>query len=68
MITPTKLIMTNGIGGVMASVLATSDVDHWFDPQLGQIEDCKIGIGFFSAKHAVLMSKNKDWLAQRLFQ
>jgi hypothetical protein len=40
MITPTKLIMTNGIGGVMASVLATSDVDHWFDPQLGQIEDC----------------------------
>ena len=31
---------------------------------VGQIKDYKISIYCFSAKHAVLMSKNKDWLAR----
>ena len=40
----------NRIGGVMASVLATKDY--------------KIGICCFSAKHAALRTKSKDWSAR----
>jgi hypothetical protein len=29
-----------------------------------QVKDYKIGICFFSAKHAALRSKSKDWLAR----
>jgi hypothetical protein len=29
-----------------------------------QTKDCKISICCFSAKHAALRRKNKDWLAQ----
>jgi len=31
---------------------------------LGQTKDYKIGICCFSAKHAALRRKSKDWLAQ----
>jgi hypothetical protein len=48
----------------MASVLALSAVDRGFEPQLGQTKDYQIGICFFSAKHAALRSKSKDWLAR----
>jgi hypothetical protein len=48
----------------MVSMLASSAVDRGFDPQLGQIKDYKIGICCFSAKHAALRRKNKDWLAR----
>jgi hypothetical protein len=34
----------------MVSVLASSAVDHGFEPQSGQTKDCKIGICCFSAK------------------
>ena len=44
--------------------LQSSAVDRWFEPRLGQTEDYKIGICWFSAKHAVLRSKSKDWLAR----
>ena len=54
----------NRIGGVMVSVLALSAVDHGFKPWLGQIKDYKIGIRCFSAKHAALRRKSKDWLAR----
>jgi hypothetical protein len=35
-----------------------------FEPQSGQTKDYKIGICCFSAKHAALQSKSKDWLDQ----
>ena len=48
----------------MISVLGSSAVDHRFEPWLGQTKDYKIGICCFSAKHATLGRKSKDWLAQ----
>ena len=51
-------------GGVMVSMLASSAVDRGFKPRSGQTKDGKIGICYFSAKHAALRSKSKDWLAQ----
>ena len=48
----------------MASVLASSAVDRGFEPRSGQTKDHKIGICCFSAKHAVLRRKSKDWLAR----
>jgi hypothetical protein len=47
----------------MVSVLTSSAVDRGFEPQLGQTKDYKIGICCFSAKHATLRRKCKDWLA-----
>jgi len=54
----------NRIGGVMTSVLASSAVDREFEPRSGQTKDYKIGICWFSAKHAALRGKSKDWLAR----
>jgi hypothetical protein len=54
----------NRIGGVIVRVLTSSAVDGWFDPWTGQTKDYKIGIWCFSAKHAELRSKSKDWLGQ----
>ena len=54
----------NRIVGVMVSVLASSAVDRGFDPRSGQTKDYKIGICCFSAKHAALRRKSKDWLAR----
>ena len=48
----------------MVSVLASSAVDRGFDPRSGQTKDYEIGICCFSAKHAALRSKSKDWLAR----
>jgi hypothetical protein len=45
-------------------MLASSAVDRGFDPHLGQTKDYKIDICCFSAKHAALRRKSKDWLAQ----
>jgi hypothetical protein len=46
------------IGGVVVSVFASSAVDRGF------IMDYEIGICCFSAKHAALRKKGKDWLAR----
>ena len=54
----------NGTGGVMVSVLASSTVDRVFKPRSGQTKEHKIGICCFSAKHAALKKKSKDWMAQ----
>ena len=54
----------NSIGGVMVIVLAPSAVDRGFDPRSGQVKDYTIGICYFSANHAVLKRKSKDWLAR----
>ena len=48
----------------MVSMLASSAVDHGFEPQSDQTKDYKIGICCFSAKHAALRSESKDWLAR----
>jgi hypothetical protein len=45
-------IIENRIGGVMVRVFASSAVDRGFEPQSGQTKIKKIGICFFSAKHA----------------
>ena len=50
----------NSIGGVMVGMLAWSGVDHEIKPWSGQTEDYRIGICFFSAKHAVVSSKSKS--------
>ena len=57
-------LRVNCISGVMVSVLASSAVDRMFDPRSGKTKDCKIGICCFSAKHAALRRKSKDWLAR----
>ena len=52
------------ISGVMVSVLVSSTVDREFEPWSGQTKHYKICICCFSAKHAALKKKSKDWLAQ----
>jgi hypothetical protein len=44
-------------------MLVSSAVERGLEYRLGQTKDYKIGI-CFSAKHAPLRSKNKDWLAR----
>jgi hypothetical protein len=48
----------------MVSGLTSSAVDRGFEPRSGQTKDYKIGICCFSAKHATLRRKGKDWLAR----
>ena len=48
----------------MVSKPASGAVDHGFEPRSSQTKDYKIGICCFSAKHAALRRKSKDWLAQ----
>jgi hypothetical protein len=49
----------------MVSVLASSAVDRGFDALVGSNQRLyKIGICCFSAKHAALRRKSKDWLAR----
>jgi hypothetical protein len=52
--------MNHIVGVLMVSVLAVSG------RSLGQTKEYKSGIYCFSAKHAALRRKNKDWLAQNL--
>ena len=47
----------------MVSVPASSTVDRGLEHRSGQTKDSKIGICCFSAKHAALRRKSKDWLA-----
>ena len=55
----------NRIRSVMVSVLASNAIDRGFEPQSGHTKDYNTGICCFSAKHAVLRSKSKDWLARK---
>ena len=54
----------NRIGGIMVSVLTSNVVDRGFELQSGQTKDYEIGICCFSAKHAALRRKSKDWLSR----
>ena len=56
--------MLNRLGDVIVSVLASSAVDRGFESRSGQTKDYNIGICSFSAKHAALRRKSKDWLAR----
>jgi len=47
----------------MVSVLASSVVHRGFEARSGRTKYYKIGICCFSAKHAALRRKSKDWLA-----
>ena len=57
-------IQINHIDGVIVIVLASSVVDLGFEPRSGQAKDYKIGICCFSAKHAALWRKSKNWLSR----
>ena len=46
----------------MVSMFTSSVVDRGFEPRSDKTKDYKIGICCFSAKHALLSSKSKDWL------
>ena len=48
----------------MVSELASIAVDHGLEPRSSQTKEYKIGICCFSAKHAALRRKRKDWLAR----
>jgi hypothetical protein len=48
----------------VVSMIASSAVDCGFVPRSGQTKDYEIGICWFSAKHAALRRKSKDWLAR----
>ena len=48
----------------MVNLLASNTVDRGFELWSGQTKDYKIGICCFSAKHAALRKKSKDWLAR----
>jgi hypothetical protein len=48
----------------MFSALVSSAVDRGFELRSGKTKDYKIGICCFSARHAALRGKNKDWLAR----
>ena len=48
----------------MVSVLVVNAIDRGFEPRSGQTIDYKIGTCCFSAKHAALRRKSKDWFAR----
>ena len=56
-----NLITNNRIGSVMVSVLVECD-RRWVRAPVGSTKDYEFGICWFSAKHAELRRKNKDWL------
>ena len=51
-------------GTTSVSVPTSSAVDRGFESRSGQTKDYKIGFCCFSAKHAALSRKSKDWLAR----
>jgi hypothetical protein len=48
----------------MISVLSSSAVDREFKPRSVETKDYEIGMCCFSAKHAALTGKSKDWLVR----
>ena len=56
-------VLKKRISVEMVSMLYSSAVDRGFESRSGQTKDYIIGICCFSAKHAALWRKSKDWLA-----
>ena len=50
------------IDGVMVSMFALTLVGQGFEPRLGKTKGKTLDICCFSAKHADLRGKSKDWL------
>ena len=48
----------------MINVLASSVTDRGLEPRSDQTKVYEIGICCFSAKHAALRRKNKEWLSR----
>ena len=48
----------------MVRMLSSNTVDRVFDPWSGQTKVYGMGICCFSAKHAELRRKSKDWLGR----
>jgi hypothetical protein len=48
----------------MVTVIISRAVDRVFEPRSGQTKDYTIGISCFSAYHAVLRRKSKNWLTR----
>ena len=63
-ISPALWWLGNRIGGDIVSVLALNAVYRGFEPRSSQTKPYKIVICCFSAKHAALRRKTKDWLAR----
>ena len=51
----------------MVRVLASIAVDRGIERRSGQTKEYKIGICCFSAMHAALRRKSKDWLARNQY-
>ena len=62
-LTSATITELNHISDVMVSMFTSSVVDQRFEHPSEQKKDYKINI-FFSAKHASLRSKSKDWLVE----
>ena len=54
----------NRNGSVKVNAIVSSAVGRGFEPRSCQTKDYKIGSCCFSAKHAALKRKSKDWLAR----
>ena len=54
----------NRSGGEMVRVLDSSVVGRRIELRSGQPKDCEIGMRCFTAKHAALRRKSKNWLAR----
>ena len=54
----------NRSGGEMVRVLDSSVVDRRIELRSGQPKHYEIGMRCFSAKHAALRRKSKNWLAR----
>jgi len=63
MIVSASNLSDDRIGCVMVSVIASNVVDRGFEKRSGETKDCKIYNCCFSAKHAALRRKSKNWLA-----
>ena len=50
------------LGGVIYILLVSNAIDRGFEYPSGPTKDYKIGIWCFSAKHAALRRKSKDWM------
>jgi hypothetical protein len=58
--------ISNRIGGVVASALASSAVDRGFEPQSGHTHENKIGICCFTAKQAAGERAKTGWLGIKI--
>ena len=57
--------ISNRIGGVMVSVLASSAINLGFESRSGQTKHYKIDMCCFFAKHAALRRKSKDLVGSK---